>query len=282
MVTYNIEKQNYAEISGLSTDEKPEGIGAVPSGSKFEELDTGKTFRFNGETGKWIDSGEKRPVKLEEVSGAYKVTYSDNSVKTSGVEVTIVGTKAYYEENGVSVSCDAIQVTVAIVGNSNTATYDGEAHTVTDYVATPNKETYTADDFEFTGTASASQTDVGTKNMGLTVSMFTNINDQFIVTFAITDGYQTVSPLAVAVAVVGENNTVTYDGAEHTVEGYTATPDSALYSTNDIAFDGTATASRTEVGTTDMGLSASQFSNTNGNFTVSFSVTDGYITIEEA
>lgn len=192
MISYTFDKQNYAEIVGLSTDTKPEGIGAVPNGSKLTEIDTGKKYRFNGETGKWIEQNAKYPVKLEEVSGAYKVTYSDNSTKTEDVEVTVVGTKAYYEENGILVSCDAIEVTVAIVGDTETATYDGEAHTASGYTATPSKNTYSvANDMEYLGeeTPSVSRTEVGKSMMGLTADDFKNLNDQFIVTFTVTDGY---------------------------------------------------------------------------------------------
>ena len=177
-----------------------------------------------------------------------------------------------------------IDVTVTIVGAKNTTDYDGEEHSVSGYTATADSDLYdVTKDFTFSGTAEAARTNAGTTNMGLAAGQFTNTNGNFrTVTFEVTDGYQTISPIDVTVTIVGANNTSDYDGAEHSVSGYTATADNDLYNVNaDFTFSGTATAARTNVGTTNMGLVASQFANTNDNFrTVTFVVTDGYQTIE--
>ena len=286
MISYTFDKQNYAELAGLSTDTKPTGKGAVPNGSKFYEIDTDKTYRFNGETGEWFDKTARYPTKLEVASNKYKVTYSDNTANANAT-VVLDGETAKFTENGITVSCDAIHITVSVVGDAQTDSYSGEEQTASGYTATPDKDVYdVSTDMEYTksGTPTAKRTNVGKTMMGLKASDFVNKNDQYIVVFDVTDGYEQITALSVSVAVVGAHETVTYDGSEHTVTGYTATPSSELYSTDNIAFSGTASASRTDVGTTDMGLAASQFSNTetSGNFDVTFSVTDGYITIEEA
>ena len=104
-------------------------------------------------------------------------------------------------------------------------------------------------------------------------------------TVAATPGTFTVSPLSgVIVTVTGKTNETVYDSEKHTVTGYDTAASSPLYDTEtDVAFDGKAEASRTEVGTTNMGLTADQFRNVNKNFTdVTFSVTDGFQTITEA
>ena len=116
-----------------------------------------------------------------------------------------------------------------------------------------------------------------------TISVKEGDNPNYAVTT--TSGTFTVSPLSgVTVTVTGKNNTSVYDSEEHIVTGYNAEASSPLYNTeNDFAFDGKAEASRTEVGTTSMGLTADQFRNVNKNFSdVTFSVTDGYQTIAEA
>ena len=176
-----------------------------------------------------------------------------------------------------------INVTVTIVGANNTASYDGEEHSVSGYEASASTELYdVTKDFTFSGTAEAARTIAGTTNMGLAASQFTNTNKNFgTVTFAVTDGYQTIEPIGVTVTIVGANNTSVYNGEEHTVSGYTATANSDLYDvSNDFTFNGSATAARTDAGTTDMGLKADQFENTNANFTnVTFNITDGYQTI---
>jgi hypothetical protein len=178
-----------------------------------------------------------------------------------------------------------LNVTVTIVGANNATDYDGEEHTVTGYTATASSTLYDVNnDFTFSGTAEAKRTDAGTTNMGLAESQFLNTNENFgTVTFDVTDGYQTINPINITVTIVGANNATDYDGEEHKVTGYTATASSNLYDVGkDFTFSGTAEAKRTDAGTTNMGLAESQFANTNENFgTVTFSITDGYQTINK-
>ena len=98
-----------------------------------------------------------------------------------------------------------------------------------------------------------------------------------------------VDPLAVTVNITGNNDTKTYDAAEHEVTGYTATATSALYKVSGDTPDfglktgETAAAKRTDVGMTDMGLTPAKFENHNSNFTVTFAIAaDGYMEIEKA
>ena len=172
-------------------------------------------------------------------------------------------------------------VIVMITGHSNTADYDGAEHSVSGYDVKISNPLYTVNDFTFSGTATAARTDAGTTNMGLAVEQFTNTNTNFSsVTFSVTDGYQAISPIAAIVTITGHNSTVTYDGAEHSVSGYEASFSNTLYKESDISFSGTATAARTEEGTTNMGLAVEQFTNTSANFNpVTFTVIDGYQTI---
>ena len=94
-------------------------------------------------------------------------------------------------------------VTVTITGHNNETTYDGTEHTISGYEVTNiSYSLYTASDFTFSGTASASQTNAGTKNMGLAPSQFVNSNANYDgkVTFTIAaDGYQTITPAPVTV-----------------------------------------------------------------------------------
>ena len=174
---------------------------------------------------------------------------------------------------------------MTITGANNTVPYDGSEHSVSNYTATANTTLYDVDhDFTFSGTAEAKRTDAGTTNMGLAANQFENKNTNFkTVTFNVTDGYQTITPIDVTVTITGANNTADYDGTEHSVNNYTATANTDLFDvTNDIIFTGTAEAKRTDAGTTNMGLAANQFSCTNPNFgTVTFEVTDGYQTISK-
>ena len=60
-----------------------------------------------------------------------------------------------------------IEVTVTITGHTGTAVYDGDAHTTTGYDVSVSDNRYSKDSISFSGTASASQTIVGTAYMGL-------------------------------------------------------------------------------------------------------------------
>ncbi|MCR5156260.1 MAG: hypothetical protein K6C96_06230 [Butyrivibrio sp.] len=126
----------------------------------------------------------------------------------------------------------------------------------------------------------AKGTNVDTYYMGLTEDSFVSENPNFKkVVFHVTDGQLTITPVTVNIKITGNKDSQAYDGEEHTVEGYTATADVAAYDVNKIAFSGTASATRKDKGTTDMGLSAGQFSNTDPNYTATFTVVDGSMTI---
>ena len=233
------------------------------------------------------------PLTDSEVSikGLVESEASGVTIKATGTITDVGSTENTYEitwgevnENNYKITeelgtltVEQAEVTVTITGNHNTNTYNSTLFTTSGYQVKISDPLYTEDDFEFSGTAEASRTDVGTTDMGLTEDQFTNTNDNFKVTFNVTDGYQEVTPLDVTVTIIGENNSTTYDGEEHSVSGYEAKADNTLYDVNeDLTFSGTAEASRTDVGKTDMGLTEEQFENTNGNFNVTFEITDGY------
>ena len=171
-----------------------------------------------------------------------------------------------------------IKATVTITGKTSTVPYDGTEHSVKGYDVESSTDLYTEQDFDFTGTAEAERTDAGKTDMGLKKEQFVNKNQNFSeVEFVVTDGYQEVIPIEVTVTITGKTNTTTYDGDEHSVEGYEVKTSTNLYTEKDFDFTGTAEAKRKEVGKTDMGLAEDQFKNKNSNFSkVTFQVTDGY------
>ena len=155
-----------------------------------------------------------------------------------------------------------LSLVIAATVTPYSADYDGKAHTASGFTATADTALYDVNKgFTFSGKAEASRTDAGTTNMGLTASQFTNTNANFSkVTFSVTDGWQAVTPIEATVTITGATNTADYDGQAHAVSGYTAKVDTALYDVNkDFTFSGKASASRTDAGSTPMGLAASQF-----------------------
>ena len=180
------------------------------------------------------------------------------------------------------------EVVVKIAGKTKTETYNGKEHSVEGYTVTSiSNPLYTANDFTFSGTAEAKGTDAGTYPMGLTADQFTNNKSKNFskVTFEVADGWLKINPIdKVTVTITGRTLETTYDGKEHDVFGYDATPSNALYRPNeDIQFNGTdynKIAKGTDAGTYPMGLEVSYFTNISDNFTnVEFIVTDGYVKI---
>ena len=194
------------------------------------------------------------------------------------------GTVTFNVTDGYQTIVPVDEVVVTITGHNNTTAYDGASHSVNGYDVEISNSLYKEADFTFDGKAEASRTNAGTTNMGLAADQFANTNDNFAkVTFNVTDGYQTITPIDVVVTITGNSDTATYDGKEHSVSGFTATASSNLYDmTKDFTFSGEATAKGTDAGTYNMNLKQDQFTNTSDNFNVQFVVNDGTLEIEPA
>ena len=87
----------------------------------------------------------------------------------------------------------------------------------------------------------------------------------------------------ITVTIKGNTSTVTYDGTEQEVTGYTVESISnSRYTESDFIFNGTAGAKGTDAKTYQMGLKAEQIENKNSQFNnVKFEVTDGKLVINK-
>lgn len=164
-------------------------------------------------------------------------------------------------------------VTVTITGSHDTSQYTGNNQTVNGYQVTTNNRDYSSDKYSISGTATATQKNVGTKTMGLNNSLsFTNLDDDFNPTVNIVDGYMTVTPRQVTVTVSGHTGTFEYDGSNHTVSGYDLASDTSFYNTANVSCSITASVTRKDAGTTSITLAPQNFSNSNTQFDVTFKV----------
>ena len=96
------------------------------------------------------------------------------------------------------------------------------------------------------------------------------------------EGTLKITPVTdkVTVTVTGSNDSVGYDGNEHSVTGYTTAIDNQLYTVSDFTFTGEAIAKGTDADSYAMGLNKSQFANSSANFAnVEFVVNDGALTV---
>ena len=189
-------------------------------------------------------------------------------------------------EGKLSITPVTDEVTVRIKGNKDTVTYNGEEQSVNGYTVDSISNTlYSSTDFTLNGQATATGKDANTYPMNLDATQFVNNNTNFSnVKFEIAeDGQLVITPVTdkVTVTIKGHEDTATYDGNPHSVEGYEVTNISnKLYKENDIGFTGEAKAEGIEAATYQMNLKKDQFSNTSQNFTdVEFVVEDGTLTI---
>ena len=175
------------------------------------------------------------------------------------------------------------KVTVTVTEKSDTVTYNGQEHSVTGY------KSMTADNALYdvkknvaetsTEAWTAKGTYVGTYHVGIKAADFKNTSGNFTnVEFVIVDGVLKIAPAeSIVVKIAGNTKTVTYNGAEQSVEGYTVTSNPA---NADVTLVGKAVAAGTDADTYPMGLTAADFTATSPNYeTVVIEVKDGWLKI---
>ena len=208
----------------------------------------------------------------------YTLAYKGDTTNAGAVTVTITGIGNYTGSH--DVTYQITRRTVKLTSESDSKTYDGTPlvkHDVTvseDGFADGEGATYS-----YTGT----QTDAGSSENTFTYALKEGtLASNYEITTA--NGTLTVEAVKteVKVEITGHTDTVTYDGQVHSVSGYDVTNISnKLYSDTAISFTGTAVVSRMVAGTSYMGLTAAQFSNTSANFkNVTFVVHDGWLKID--
>ena len=194
-----------------------------------------------------------------------------------------------YKPGTLTITPNTDEVTVTITGNHDTRVYNGSEQSVTGYTTDVGEKTITVA-LKEGSKAEAKGTNAGKYDMGLTKDNFTVTSQNYSnIKVVVVDGYLKIDPITekVTVTVTEESDTVTYDGQEHSVTGYKSmTADNALYdvTTSVRATETEAwTAKGKYVGTYHVGIKASDFKNTSGNFTnVEFVIVDGNLVITPA
>ena len=253
------------------------------------------TLVYNGSeqsvTGFTTDVGEKTiTVALKEGSkaeakgtnagkyemGLTKDNFTVTSQNYSNIKVVVV-------DGYLKIDPITEKVTVTVTEKSDTVTYNGQEHSVTGY------KSMIADNALYdvkknvaetpTEAWTAKGTYVGTYHVGIKAADFENKSGNFTnVEFVIVDGDLVITPASVAIVkIAGNTKTVTYNGKEQTVEGYTVTSNPANAT---VTLVGQAIASGTDANTYPMGLTAADFTATSPNYeNVHVEVTDGYLKI---
>ena len=221
-----------------------------------------------------VKDGEK--VLVEDTD--YTLSYSEDVINVGKVTVTITGKGNYSQET--TVDYQITPRTVKLTSGSDSKTYDGTPLVKHDVIVS---EDGFADGEGATYSYTGTQTDAGSSENTFTYALKEGtLASNYEITTA--NGTLTVEAVKteVKVEITGHTDTVTYDGQVHSVSGYDVTNISnKLYSDTAISFTGTAVVSRIVAGTSYMGLTAAQFSNTSANFTnVTFVVHDGWLKVD--
>ena len=232
-----------------------------------------------------VKDGEIDLVEGEDYELSYSADETGADVTNAGtVTVTVTGKGNY--TGTAQVAYQILKRHVDLASGTQTWTYDGQAHSLTEvsgWQQSGDKGFVTGEvaDVRATGTVTyvadgkVTNTIAYTELVGFRAGNYEITKDE---------GTLEVTPVAdkVTVTVKGNSKTEAYDGTEKTVTGYTvASISNFLYKQGDFAFSGKAVAKGTAKGTYTMGLNEGQFSNTNANFSnVEFIVEDGTLTIE--
>ena len=192
--------------------------------------------------------------------------------------IQVRATNPNYETETCSYVLKVTKRPITLTSASDSKVYDGTALT-NDNITIGGEGFVTGEGATYNVTGS--QTDVDTSSNTFTYTLNSGTSaDNYEITK--TEGELSVTQLSITVDITGKTGTSVYDGEVHTVTGYDVAISDTLYTESDFTFSGDSTATRTDAGTTNMGLAASQFTNNNTNFNVTFNVEDGYQIIERA
>ena len=278
-VTYQITKRAITVYNSRvetydGTEKRLELTAAATEGTTVTVPDvvTGETLTISGT---YIKGTEVNTYTTVEGTQAWSVTKADDSDSTGNYTISVSGQLEIVKNNP-----DNLKAEVSI----NDWVYDGQfdskktLKSSSDSNATVRYTYYKLEEDGSETKLSEGPKDVGNYKVVATWPENTNYPElTATATFAVT-------PRPVTVTVTGNTATKTYTGAEQSVNGYTVTTEDSLYKVDSMLTkpaQEAAVAKGTEASAAayPMGLTVSQFSNTDDNFTVTVEVTDGWLKI---
>ncbi len=256
---------------------------------------------YDGQAHQW-EPKVRAAVNPEFSADDYAVTYArigetTDFTSAGDIYVHIAGKGNYsYFLQTPKYTIKQAEVDVGITGESKQVAYDSEEHSVSNYATSITGEgasLYNENKFALKdgATAFAKGTNVGTYEMGLTADSFVNNDDNFKVTFKVTDGVLAINQAKVTCYVAGRTRTLTFNGDTQYAYNYDMTgvtdekgQPTSLYGEDQMGLKkgSYAKAEGTNVGTYEMGLTADSFVNNDDNFDVAFNVTDGQMVINKS
>lgn len=215
-------------------------------------------------------------------------TYTEDPIKIDGYTWVSPDSKRVTIDEATNEITFYYYKNVTLTAEDRIVTYNGQEQTVnTGYdvvVKADNGKNFKLSGVEFSGVyASGTGKEVGKYDIdfvGETVGK-TDTTAKYIVANTVK-GTLTITPIdTVVVTITGNHDSKVYNGTEQSITGYTVKISDPKYTEADFEFTGDPKASRTDVGTTYMGLKAEQFENKNSNFDkVTFVIeNDGYVEV---
>lgn len=197
----------------------------------------------------------------DEIQGYYKVEYKNGSFEITVRQVILTGESATRTYTGQEIELTNIEQSGLLDGH----TFSGVSYSAkgTNASATPYPGTFS-----------------NTENIVIKDAAGKNVTNNYNVEYK--PGALTINPIGtVTVTITGNHESKVYNGTEQSITGYTVKISDPKYTEADFKFTGDPKASRTDVGTTYMGLKAEQFENKNSNFNkVTFVIeNDGYVEV---
>lgn len=217
----------------------------------------------------------------------FSQTYTEDPIKIDGYTWVSPDSKSVTIDEATNEITFYYYKNVTLTAEDRIVTYNGQEQKVnTGYdvvVKADNGKDFKLSGVDFKGVhASGTGKEVGKYDIdfvGETVGK-TDTTAKYIVANTVK-GTLTITPIdTVVVTIKGNTDSKVYNGTEQSVTGYTVKISDPKYTEADFKFTGDPKASRTDVGTTPMGLNTDQFENNNKNFkNVTFVVEDGSLTI---
>ena len=234
----------------------------------------------------------------DKYGNALNVEYSADDGKTwtsdpSQITITHFGgqlvllraTGSNYAEGQYATSFESIAITkrlVTLESAGATKPYDGTPLTNGTVTATAKGEGVGFIDGEgvsFNVTGSQTEKGESDNTFAYTFNEGTS-KDDYLVTPKYGKLIVTANENGVVVTIAENGDSFEYDGTEKSVSGYKFSASNELYKESDFTFSGNDTVKGTNVGTYDMELKPSDFTNNNQNFSkVTFVIVDGQLSI---
>lgn len=294
----DVDTYNY-NVTCVVSDATPDGAEQVSkSGTMTLSITANEGLTVSGTDYNGMYDGKSHGVAATaNVEGA-TIKYSTDGGNTwttnvptvtnvsDSTEVQVKATKTGYVPAETTYTLIVTPRTITLTGESDTRTYTGQEIELTNI-----EQSGLLDGHTFSGVRySAKGTDARTEpypgefsdkeNLVIKDAAGNDVTHNYNVKYK--PGALTINPIGtVTVTIKGNTDSKVYNGIEQSVTGYTVKISDPKYTEADFKFTGDPKASRTDVGTTYMGLKAEQFENKNSNFDkVTFVIeNDGYVEV---